>query len=119
MKASLHWKYALAFGALVSLALAINQMISAFFVYQQSATSLLATQQETSNAIAEKIERHFIDLNLQMSRVSETLAGEDLLANLLEDIQRLRQIPEFTEITLLAHAALPFNGRPTVVPAIS
>ena len=101
MKGSLYRKYALVFGVLISVALAINQAVGAYFVYRQSVTALVAAQQEMANSVASRVGQHFLDLRRELARVTETPPGGNPLATRFQDAQRLRQLPEFTEVTLL------------------
>lgn len=101
MKRSLQRNYALVFGALISTALLISNMVGAYFTYQGSVSTLAAVQRGKADSAAALVELYLTDLSQQLAYVTEAPIGQEPLRTRMQDMQRLRQLPAFTSLTLL------------------
>ena len=102
MTGSLFRKYVVYFIALVCAMLVANALVSMYFTYQESKSTLLKVQREKAVAAAARVEAFMqeIERNLGWMTLPQVSPGGQELRR-IEYLKLLRQVPAITDVSLL------------------
>jgi len=101
MKLALRHKYAIVFGGLISAALLLNNVVDGYFGYRDTVAKLTDIQREKAGFAAIGVDQYLSELGHQLQFASSPIKGQTPLEARIQDIQRLRLSPAFTELMLL------------------
>lgn len=102
MTGSLFRKYVVYFVALVCAMLVTNALVSMYFTYQESKSTLLKVQREKAVAAATRVETYMQEIERNLGWMTLPQVGPGgLEQRRIEYLKLLRQVPAITDVSLL------------------